>query len=152
MNKRKLYKTAGIAFGALLICFIVFWRFHGITVSVDKTARAIECGSVDGKTQEREIEIRISGRYSYKLWAADSFSGKIEIEGYGQTAGEVSDLRIEKNAALIYREYDRAVLNTFYLGVISAESGFSDFEILVDDGEGIDMENPELIIYFAGNK
>lgn len=137
----------GICFGVLLICFLLFWRFHGITVSVDKRITAYERGNIDGKTQEREPEVYISGKYSYKLWVADSFSGKIEIEGYEQTEGEVQDLRIENNAMLIYREYNHAVLNTCYFGVISVKNGFSDFEILVDDGERVDTENPGHIIY-----
>ena len=137
----------GICFGVLLICFLLFLRFHGITVSVDKRITAYERGNIDGKTQEREPEVYISGKYSYKLWAADSFSGKIEIEGYEQTEGEVQDLRIENNAMLIYREYNHAVLNTCYFGVISVKNGFSDFEILVDDGERVDTENPGHIIY-----
>lgn len=148
MKKTNWFKIAGICFGVLLICFLLFWRFHGIAVSVDKKVTAYERGNIDGKTQERELEVYISGKYLYKLWAADSFSGKIEIEGYEQTEGEVQDLRIEKNAALIYREYNHAVLSTCYFGIISIKNGFSDFEILVDDGEGIDTENPEHIIYF----
>lgn len=152
MKKMNCFKIAGAAFGVLVMCFILFWRFHGITVSVDKRSSAVEYRNIDGKTQERELEVYISGKYSYKLWAADNFSGKIIIEDYEQTEGEVRDLKLDENAALIYREYNHEVLNTCYFGVISVKNGFSDFEILVDDGEGIDTENPEHIIYLKYGK
>lgn len=147
MKKSNFFKAAGICLAVLLICFLLFWRFHGITVSVDKRADATERIMIDGKAQERGLEIYISGKYSYRLWAADHFSGKIIIEGCEQTEGEVRELKLEKNTALIYRKYSHSVLNTCYFGVISAESGFSGLEIFVDDGEGIDMENPRHIIY-----
>ncbi len=146
-KRTKWYKISGIFILILLVGFILFWRFHGIAVSVDKRAAAVERGNTDGKMQEQKVEVSISGKYYYKLWTADEFSGKISIENYAQTEGEVWNLRIEKYAPLIYREYDRSVLNTSYFGVISAGKEFSEFEILVDDGNGIDTENPGHIIY-----
>lgn len=143
----KWYKILGVCVIVLLTGFILFWRFHGIVVSVDKSLPAVECMNTDGKMQEREIEVCVSGKYYYKLWAADLFSGKISIENYEQTEGNVRDLRMEENAPLIYRQYDHAVLNTSYLGIISVGKGFSSIKIWVDDGDGIDTENPEHIIY-----
>lgn len=145
MKKIKWYQTV-IAIGVLLICFLLFWGIHGIALSVDKTVEALDCRLVDGETQERKTEISVSGKYRSRLWGADSFSGKIAIEGYEQTEGEVWDLRIEENAVLIYRKYDGARLKSDYFGTITVGNQFSGIRIIVDDGEGIDPDAPEHII------
>lgn len=145
-NTKKLICKIATVIGVLLVLVLVFLRFHGLTVKIEKTVTAVDSVTIDGKTEEHEVQVNIKGEYTYFFGTKNRYSGKIKIENYADTDGDV-DFRIEDNAPLIYRKNNHAELNSHSFGVISVKKRFSEFEILVDDGEGIDLNATKHSIY-----
>lgn len=99
---------------------------------IDTTVKAL---MINGKDKsEVEVDIKISGDYTRKLFRKDSFKGNLVISGFDLTENPryTVDMAVEpsKPITLCYRAYDHSQYDMKLFGEIFADRNFKKFVII----------------------
>jgi len=115
-----------------VVAFIFVIILPSYSYNIDYTRTALMISG--GDTEETEIEIKITGRYTKRFFRTDRFKGNFMVEGFVLTQRQAFEIDIDvgrnRDVGIIYNRWNSSQLESVPFGVLYADKGFRRFLII----------------------